>query len=96
MPQGRGLSFAIVASPLHRVVSLASNGMGTFSTTFRLEVFERLNSECHETVGCASDHLVRKTVVKPQLQGTLHMVYYFLMDPSFLKMKKLLLFVIEL
>jgi hypothetical protein len=67
MPQIRGLSFAIVASPLPRVFSVASNGMGTFSTTFRLQVLERLNTECHETVECASDHLAQEIVLKPQL-----------------------------
>jgi sterol desaturase/sphingolipid hydroxylase (fatty acid hydroxylase superfamily) len=72
LPQLRGLSFATVASPLPLVFSVAPNGMETFSTTFRMQVFERLDSTCAESNECTSDHLTLDTILTPQLYGTLN------------------------
>jgi hypothetical protein len=72
MPQLRGLSFATVASPLPLVLSVAPNGMKTFSTSFRMQVFERLDTMCDNNDDCALDHLVMDTVLTPKLYGTLN------------------------
>ncbi|CAF5173511.1 unnamed protein product, partial [Rotaria sp. Silwood1] len=72
MPQLRGLSFATVASPLPLVFSVAPNGMETFSTSFRLQVFEQIQGQCNDTEECISDHLVMDTVLTPELYGTLN------------------------
>ncbi|CAF1494309.1 unnamed protein product [Adineta steineri] len=73
MPQIRGLSFATVASPLPLVFSVAPNGMETFSTSFRLQVFERLDKECdNNDRECTSEQLVQDTILTPQLYGTLN------------------------
>ncbi|CAF1525758.1 unnamed protein product [Adineta ricciae] len=72
MPKIRGLSFATVASPLPLVFSVAPNGMETFSTTFRLQVFERLERECLGNVECEDDRIVQDKILTPQLYGTLN------------------------
>ena len=73
MPQVRGLSFATVASPLPLVFSVAPNGMETFSTSFRMEVFKRSNITCNDNdENCSHDHLVMEKVMTPKLYGILN------------------------
>ena len=72
MPQIRALAFVSVASPLPLVFSVAPNGIETFSTTFRLQVFEHSPTPCAETDECDRDHLVREALLSPQLYSTLN------------------------
>ena len=72
LPQIRGLSFATAASPLPLVFSVAPNGMETFSTSFRLQVFEQSSTTCKGTEECIVDQLVMNTTLTPELYSTLN------------------------
>jgi hypothetical protein len=72
MQQLRGLSFATVASPLPLAFSVAPNGMETFSTSFRMQVFDRLPTTFNDSNDCTLDHLVMDKILTPKLYGTLN------------------------
>ena len=66
LPSIRGLSFSSVASPLPLVFSVTPNGNETFSTTFRLQLFE----------GEEGDRLIREEMLTPSLYSELNVLPY--------------------
>lgn len=64
MPSIRGLSFSSVASPLPLVFSVTPNGNETFSTEFRLQLFDK------------DDGLIREEMLTSSLYGELNHLPY--------------------
>jgi hypothetical protein len=69
----RALSVVTVASPLPLVFSVAPNGIETFSTSFRLQVFERVASaSCDDAGQCTADRLAREDTLTSALYARLN------------------------